>query len=178
MTEYLDVLNERGEKTGESFSYDEVHKKGLLHRTIHIYFINSKKQFLLQKRSHNMRAFPNYWDISVAGHISAGEMSAESAQKETREELGLDLSVSEFKFLFTIRPPKFFHQKDFIDNEFNDVYLVRRDVDISVMNLSKEEVNKVQWVDFKDFKKWINGEGELLVPHKEEYQRIFDYLKQ
>lgn len=43
------------------------------------------------------------WDISVGGHISAGQTSLEAAKRETAEELGQILSDKAFTFLFTIR---------------------------------------------------------------------------
>jgi isopentenyldiphosphate isomerase len=78
--EYLDILDNNGNKTGETRSYDEVHEKGLIHRTVHVWILNSKKELLVQKRSKDRRAHPDYWDISAAGHISAGQTSLEAAQ--------------------------------------------------------------------------------------------------
>ena len=31
------------------------------------------------------------WDISSAGHVEAGDVALETAQRETKEEVGLDL---------------------------------------------------------------------------------------
>src|SRR5579871_5231372 len=103
MQEYIDILDKEGNKTGESLDGKEIHKLGLPHRTVHIWLVNSRKQLLLQKRSKIKDAYPSCWDISAAGHISSGETSLEAAKKETREELGLDLSDEAFSFLFSVR---------------------------------------------------------------------------
>ena len=42
----------------------EVHKKGLLHREVYIYIVNSKGQVLLQKRKD-----VHLWDHSASGHF-------------------------------------------------------------------------------------------------------------
>lgn len=70
--ELIDILDENGIKTGEIISREEVHKKGLWHRAIVAAIINENNEILLQQRSANKEKKPNMWDISVAGHISAG----------------------------------------------------------------------------------------------------------
>jgi len=42
MEEYLDILDEQGNVTGRSETYDSVHKLGLIHRTVHVWFLNSR----------------------------------------------------------------------------------------------------------------------------------------
>jgi len=177
MEEYLDVLDEQGNTTGRSETYENVHKLSLLHRTVHAWFLNSKRQLLLQMRSNDKKAYAGHWDISAAGHVSSGETSLEAAQKETREELGLDLAASEFVFLFSIRQPIIVHSPTFIDNEFNDAYLVRRDIDITSLKLQAEEVAEVRWIDIPEFEQWIKGKKESLVPHEEEYGKLLAFLK-
>ncbi|MEK7089436.1 MAG: hydrolase, partial [Patescibacteria group bacterium] len=63
--EYLDILDERGEKIGQQRSYIDAHKEGLIHKIAHVWILNSKKELLIQKRSHDRSAHPDYWDISV-----------------------------------------------------------------------------------------------------------------
>ena len=175
MEKKLDIFNQNGEKTGESETYNNVHLYGLLHRTVHVWFVNSKKEFLLQKRANSEHAYSNCWDISAAGHINSGETSLQAAIRETKEELGINLPDSVFKFLTTIKRPIVNHSNIFIDNEFNDIYLVHCDFAISEFKLQIGEVEKVRWINKKEFKKWIKGEGETLVSHMEEYQKLFEY---
>ena len=172
MQERIDIINIRGEKTGESATYDEVHKRGLMHRTVHIWLINDKEQLLLQKRVQNKRAYPLHWDISAAGHISAGESSLEAAQKEVREEIGLDIPSDQFRFLFTIKQERLIHGDDFIDDEINDIYLVKYNGHTSDFKLGSDEVESVKWIDIPQFKAWIKGTGEKIVPHEEEYRHL------
>ncbi len=176
MIEYLDVLDEQGEKTGESLPYDEVHKKGLFHRGVHVWFINSKRELLLQKRTANKRAYPDHWTMSAGGHISAGETTIEAAQKETREEIGLDLPASEFILLYSMKQPRIVHREDYTDDEFDDVYLVHKDIDISDLTYAPDEVADARWIPVDEFKEWIKGNGELLTPHTEEYERLLTYM--
>lgn len=40
----------------------------------------------------------------------------------------------------------------------------------------KEEVEEVKWIDLDEFRKWMNGEGEPMVPHPEEYKLLLERL--
>ena len=51
MEELFDVLNEDGRYTGRTESRENCHKKGLWHKAVVVFVINSKGQVLLQKRS-------------------------------------------------------------------------------------------------------------------------------
>lgn len=156
--------------------YNEVHRKGLIHRTVHVWFVNSKKQILVQKRSVKKNAYPSLWDISVAGHVSSGETSLEAAKKEIREEVGIELPDSAFTFLATLKQPRTVHKNDFIDDEFNDVYIAACDADTSDFTIEPEEIEEVRWLELPEFKEWIKGRGEPMVPHEEEYKLLLSRL--
>ncbi len=89
MGEKIDVLNEKGELTGEIRTKKEVHELGLWHKSNHVWILNSEGELLLQHRAKNKENYGNAWDISAAGHVSAGESGIESALREIKEELGL-----------------------------------------------------------------------------------------
>lgn len=175
--EYLDILNEKGEKTGEVKTYNEAHQKGLTHRSVHIWFINSKKEILIQKRAENRRAFGGYWDISVSGHISSGENSIEASLKETKEEIGILLKPEDYLYLGELEENISINENTFINNEFQDIYIVKKDIKISEMKTEKEEVEEMRWLTLEEFGKWVNDEGEKMVPHDEEYKMIINYVK-
>jgi len=175
--EYLDILNEKGEMTGESRSYNEAHEKGLIHRSAHVWILNSKKELLLQKRASDRKAHPDYWDISSAGHISAGQTSLEGAKRELEEELGLSLPDNMFKYLFSLEQRKVLNNGTYINNEFNDIYLVNFDIPLEKIKFDKGEVSDVKWVSIDEFKLFISdNEKYKLVPHEEEYRRLLDCI--
>ena len=176
MEEQLDILNEKGEKTGETRNRQDAHLLGLLHRSVHVWFLNKEGQLLLQKRLKNMLACPRYWEISASGHVSAGQSSIEGAQRETEEELGVSLPQSSFNFLFTIEQHYVLNEGTYINNEFADVYLVHLDLNISEFKIDSFEVEEIRWLDTKEFKKWIKEGKELLTPHNGEYEMLLEYL--
>lgn len=176
-TEYLDVLGDKGNKTGDSKSYDEVHEKGFIHRTVHVWILNSKGELLIQKRAKNRRAYPGHWDISTAGHISAGQTSLEAAQREVEEELGIKISESKFECLFSLESHSVLNSGTYVNNEFQDVYIVHTDLDPTSINLEKDgEVEQIRFVSIPEFKDIISGKSEPVVPHKEEYEKLLNYI--
>lgn len=176
--EYFDILNENGELSGERASDKEVHEKGLLHRVVHVWFLNSKGEVLLQKRAKDRYAYPGHWDMSVGGHVTAGDTSIDTAIKETREELGITLPASAFELIFRSRDNFVTNNGTYVVNEFQDVYLVRSDMRVEEFSISHEEVEEVRFVPLRTFEEWVAERREGIVPHIEEYRRLFAYLSE
>ncbi|CAI5481602.1 unnamed protein product [Closterium sp. Yama58-4] len=122
--ELLDVLDDKGRPTGEALPRGEVHRRGLWHRSVQTWvFARRGAQLLLQRRAAHKESCPNMWDVSSAGHVTAGCSSLHTAQLEMEEELGLSLPASAYQWLFL----DIFQSGQggtYIDNEFSDVYLV------------------------------------------------------
>ena len=58
-----------------------VHRDGDYHRAVHVWiFAESTQQLLLQKRADCKDSWPGLWDISSAGHVSAGDTSLITAR--------------------------------------------------------------------------------------------------
>ena len=90
--ELFDVIDSKGNPTGQIASREKAHAEGIPPRTAHIWIIREKEgrvQILLQKRSQNKDSFPGKFDTSSAGHIQAGDEPLESALRELKEELGI-----------------------------------------------------------------------------------------
>ena len=68
----------------------EIHKRKLMHRSIHILVFNSSKEIFLQKRSMAKDENPGLWDTSSAGHVDSGEPYDECAHRELWEELQIE----------------------------------------------------------------------------------------
>ena len=103
MIEYLDIVDENDNLTGIIKEKQQAHIDGDYHRTAHIWLINEKKELLLQRRSPQKSSFPDYWDISAAGHIRSGETVIQGAIRELKEELGVDSQERDYHYLTSIR---------------------------------------------------------------------------
>jgi len=174
--ELIDILDEQGNLTGEVRTKAEVHSQGLWHRTAHIWFVNSQGEILLQRRSELMENYPNMWDISVAGHISSGEAPRLAALREIKEEIGVDLDDSQLELIGVIKKQAIINNGTYIDNEFNDVYLVKLDLDIEQFKKQVEEVKELRWLPIPEFKQWIADKKSDLLLHLEEDELLFKFI--
>lgn len=99
--EYLDIVDEQGQPTGEIVSRTLAHTEGIRHRTAHIRIVRRKNehfQVLMQKRAMSKDSFPGKYDTSSAGHIQAGDEPLASGLRELAEELGLHAKPEDLAF--------------------------------------------------------------------------------
>lgn len=153
MEEYFDVCDENGNPTGVIASRADAHREGLCHRTSHIWVIRNASfgfaEILMQKRSEEKDSFPGCYDTSSAGHVMAGDNPLDSALRELSEELGINASRDELKYIgyFRNKYESEFHGKVFRDNEISNVYVYDGTVDEKNLVLQKSEVSAVEWFD-------------------------------
>lgn len=101
---------------------------------VHVCIFNAKGQMLIQQRARDKNTDAGMWDLSAGGGALCGEDSRAAAERETREELGIALDLTE--------PP---HLTVTFDEGFNDMYLIERNVQTENLRLQKEEVQAVKW---------------------------------
>jgi len=173
--ELLDVLDENGNKTGEVEEQSEVYRKGLWHRSSHIWIINDNNELLVQRRNPYKATFPNLWAISVAGHVDSGETSRDTAIRELKEEVNLEVEPTELEYLFTIKR----HQpyEDHFLNVFDDVYLLKRNIDVEQTKLQVEELTDIKYVYYEYLEKIFKDGDKDYVPYTEEHKKLFNILK-
>jgi isopentenyl-diphosphate Delta-isomerase len=91
--EYLDIVDENGNPTGEKELRSVVHEKGLRHRTVYVFLYKKDKEklyFLTQHRSKKKDRHPNEWTIVFGGHVVSGTSIEQAIRNELSEEIGLE----------------------------------------------------------------------------------------
>ncbi|CAL9122757.1 unnamed protein product [Musa acuminata var. zebrina] len=181
--EHLDVLTRTGEKTGVSKLRSLVHRDGDYHRAVHVWiYSESTQELLVQKRADCKDSWPGQWDISSAGHISAGDSSLLSARRELYEELGIDLPKDAFELLFVLLQECVINNGNYINNEFNDVYLVTTlsPIPMEAFTLQESEVSSVKYIHWKDYKNVLEEGDEQYVPYDVtgQYGQLFIIIEQ
>ncbi len=176
--ELIDVLDENGIKTGEILSRDEIHKKGLWHRSIVVAIINEKNEVLLQQRSANKEKNAGMWDISVAGHISTGQDALSAAAREINEEIsvsiGYNVDIKSFRYMFSYRTQQKYSE-DFIENQFYDFFILRKEeLSIKDIKMQESEVQEVKFVSINELLKM--QEEKKIVERKPIYDELINYL--
>jgi isopentenyl-diphosphate delta-isomerase len=175
MDELIDILTPEGEPTGKTALKSEAHKNGWFHATVHIWLFTSDEKILLQKRSLTKKVFPGIWDISVAGHMGAGEEIIEGAKREVFEEIGLQLKEKDFTKIGT-RIHQVKHKNGIQDNEHHHVFIVELKVPISSLTMQEEEVAGLELWDLTVLKNTKNLENVLLPEFHEYYVSVYDKI--
>jgi isopentenyldiphosphate isomerase len=115
------------------------------------------------------------WTVSASGHLGAGDSSIEGAIRELQEEIGIKANKNELEYLFTVKTqerPK----NNFIDNEFADIYLINKNINISDLFLQKEEVSEAKFVHYKELEKMVKNSDKSLIELDEIYYKLFEIL--
>lgn len=150
MEEYLDILDENGKRTGEIRLKEEAHQLGLFHPTVHIWFYTKRGEILMQKRASGKDTFPGFWDVSVAGHIHAGESIDEAALREVKEEIGIDIKADELQSI-DIRKNVNIHPNGIKDCEFQHVFIAQLTQSLEELSKQEEEVDGLQLLTLEAF---------------------------
>ncbi len=170
MSELFDILNENGIKTGLQKPRVAVHQNGDWHRSVHVWIINPRGEVLVQKRAADKDTAAGAWDISCAGHISAGDDSLTTAEREIGEELGVPIDTNSLAYLFTIKRHMDHTDSAFIDNEFNDVYIYVIDANVDIFTPDATETQEVAFVPIADLEKYVNSTDPRFVLYNPEYR--------
>lgn len=175
MDELIDILTPDGKITGKTALKSEAHKNGWFHATVHIWLFTADKKILLQKRALTKKVFPGLWDISVAGHIGAGEKILTSAKREVFEEIGLELEEKEFIKIGT-RVHQVSHKNGIQDNEHHHVFIAELKVSVDELTIQEEEVADIKLFDLDILKNTKNLENVLLSRFHGYYVSVYDRI--
>ena len=175
MDELIDILTPEGKPTGKTALKSEAHKNGWFHATVHIWLFTSDEKIVLQKRALTKKVFPGLWDISVAGHVGAGENILTSAKREVFEEVGLKLDEKDLIKIGT-RIHQISHKNGIQDNEFHHVFIAELKIPVEKLRLQKEEVADVKLFDLDTLKNTKNLENILLSRFHDYYVTVYDKI--
>ena len=132
--EIWDMLDSEGKNTGKVIIKGEEIPEGFYHLGADIWIINSENKILIQKRSSKKRLSPNVWAMT-GGSVIKGENSRETIERETKEELGIELNMNEVKLLKKFRTGKV----------WIDTYFIKQDIDYYISDLQ----NLIRNVNFQ-----------------------------
>ena len=106
------------------------------HLSTHIWFVNSRGQLLIQKRSENLKHMPGVW-AACSGAVVSGENTLQAAVRESREEMGIDVDQNKLiKLISYTNPDRHSHL---------DAYIYHYEGDETNLRLQSEEVSRAGW---------------------------------
>jgi isopentenyldiphosphate isomerase len=143
--ELLDEVDAQGNPTGNVFGKQIIHARGLRHRDVHVWVTNGS-DVLQQQRTWDKSIMPGAWDISVGGHVGAGESYLDAAVRETREELGLPLPAERLKRIGLVATSLQFAGWERPHTVAGDNFVVYEPgLQIADLTLQAEEVLDARW---------------------------------
>lgn len=147
--ELIDILDENGNKIGIK-DREDAFRDGNFLRAVHLWIYSPKKnKILIQKRSSKKKYDKNKWDLTCGGHVKAGEDSITAIIRETKEEIGIDISSENFIKLYE---EKYIGSKKY----FFDVYFLEKDLDINDLVLQEEEVQDIKYFLIEELENMYN----------------------
>ncbi len=150
MEELFDIYDINKKKTGRvGDRYSYTFKDGEYHIVTDVFIFNSKNELLLTRRAPNKKG-GLLWE-AIGGSVLAGEDSKNAIIREVKEELGLIIKKEELVLLKELR------RDEKISPRFKDLWTIRKDIDISELQLQKEEVMDAKWVSLEEFKKMVSN---------------------
>jgi isopentenyldiphosphate isomerase len=117
----LEVIDENDNVIGLE-NRTKVHKEGLLHREIHVWFITPKEEIVFQHRAKDKDTYPDKLDATVGGHVEPNDSYEYTAIKECKEETGIDIDPSKLLFLTKMRKKSFDEVTKLINNTIRSQY--------------------------------------------------------
>ncbi|WP_370568387.1 NUDIX domain-containing protein [Lacinutrix sp. WUR7] len=178
INELIDVVTKEGEPTNKVVLKSEIHTKGYYHNTAHIWFYTKKGEILLAQRAASKTIYPLLWDVSVAGHIDAGETIKKGAIREVKEEIGLTISENDLEKIGVFECFQNY-PNGIIDNEFHHTFIAELTVDFSTLVFQEEEVEALKLVRMFDFFELLeNSEtnNHFVASNREYYHTIAEAI--
>lgn len=114
---FLDVVDRDGNIIGVE-TREKIHREGLLHCIVHVWFYTRDKQLIFQRRGKHAETYPDLFDATVGGHVEIGSNDIQTAITETHEETGVSVQPEDLILLAKKLPHRPF--KDPVTNTLNN----------------------------------------------------------
>ena len=174
--EMVDVVDEEGSPTGERVARREADREGLWHLTVHVWVYTPQGEVLIQKRSEEKRIFPGKLDVSVGGHVLAGETATGACVREVREEAGMPITENDPEFVkrfrTTLRP-----EPGWTKNQIHEVFTLRYDGDKRALEPQEGEVDEFLFLPFEEVERRLEEDGESFAGSPEYWQDMIREMK-
>ena len=168
--EVIDIVDREWKPTWETVSRDIAHQKWLLHKAVHVWIVNEKKELLLQLRHEKKLILPLHWESSASGHVEAWESNEVAACRELWEELWIQTRPQDLTF-------SWIHHSchkigNLTNNEVHLVYTCSWDGSVDDLKFEKDKVADAKWYSRGDLDALLVSEKVLFTPHIREHIKL------
>lgn len=169
--EYLKTYNEEGTSIGIELR-SKVHKEQKFHKEVAIWIINSRKEVLLERRSKNKMLNPGKLSL-CAGHVVEKDSVIDTIIREVQEEIGLDISSLDFKFVTMVK------RKEPFNYCFSYHYILFSDVNLINLTIQPDELSEVIYMKYEEFKNKVRqNDNSVALIWSPAYQKVFHCIDQ
>jgi isopentenyl-diphosphate delta-isomerase type 1 len=155
--EIFDIVDEDDKVIGKA-TRNEVHNKKLIHRSVMFFIFDKKWRILVTQRTKEKDMFPEYWSITLGGHVNSEESYDDAVIREVKEEAGIE-NKPFFMGIIKKRTPE--------EKENSKVYSFMINKKIK---LDKKELKQGMFLTMKEMKEKIKKEKFL--PETKELLKI------
>lgn len=144
----------------------EAHYKGLLHRAISVFVVDTNGNWLIQQRTLEKYHSRGLWSNSCCSHPTPGEMAIDAASRRLMQEMGLKASL-EHLFTFTY---KALLENGLIEHETDHVFVGITDV---LPRINHHEVGDYKYISYQKLHEDVSiNPGKYSEWFKLIYQRV------
>ncbi len=162
--EYWDLYDSERKPLGRTHLRGDKFEDGEYYVCCEIWVVNSDGCLLTTKRHPDLKA-GNQWEF-IGGGTDAGETTLESAVRELFEETGIKVAERELKLMTT-----YAHK-----NYFQDIFLLKKDVDLKDIILQPDEAVDVKWASDEELQRMIDS-GEFVYSVGKRYGLYKDLIR-
>lgn len=146
--ELFDIVDADDRVIGQATRRECNSNPKLIHRSVFVLIRNDAGLYLWQKRSATKDTCPGAWVTATSGHVSAGDDYLETAVRETKEELGVDVVPRRLgKFLYRYAR----------ESEYSAIFLAESS---GPFRPNPSEVEEVRFLAFRELLD-LESKGEL-----------------
>lgn len=118
----------------------EAHQKALLHRAVSVFVINSKGEWLIQRRAPSKYHSGGLWSNTCCTHPLPDESTMEAGNRRLNEEMGMKCNLEYvFNFIYKIKL-----DNELTEHELDHVYFGVSD---DLPKINKDEVEDLKYMD-------------------------------
>ena len=150
--ELVMIVDENNEIVGKA-TRAEMREQNLWHRASFVFVENINEEFICQIRADTKEWCPGHIDVATGGIMGYDETNEENAQRELKEEIGIDWPLEDLKLLGQFKYDdkircwgNIYHVK--LKNEGKDLKLQREEVK-GVFYLKKDQI--LDMIEKQDF---------------------------
>ena len=135
----------------------EAHEQGLLHRAVSVFIVNSRGDWILQRRALDKYHSNGLWTNTCCTHPQKGESVFDAAKRRLMEEMGFSVSLTEiFRFIYSAR-----YDQTWGENEYDVVFRGKYSGEVKP---DPTEAEDYKWISLDVVKKDIEANPDLYTP--------------